>query len=86
MLPSTATRQKLVACLASPRSIDLRRSMSTFVSKHNKIGVDEVRTFLNNVPGMEQRETDGHFVVKDCAVMPEGFCLKVMVAVRLRLQ
>jgi len=56
-----------------------RRSIghfSTFVSKHNKIGVDEVRRFLRDLPGMEMRENQQHFVVKDCSVLPDGICLK----------
>jgi twinkle protein len=52
------------------------RALSTFVSRHNEIKESDVRDFLNNVSGIELRETRDHFIIKDCTVMPNGFCLK----------
>ena len=51
-------------------------SFSTYQSKHNSISSEEVRVYLERIPGVELRETHNSFVVKDCAAMPPGFCLK----------
>ena len=51
-------------------------TLSTFVSRHNDIGSDEVRSYLSRIPDIELRERHDEFVVRDCSVLPGGFCLK----------
>mmetsp|Transcript_54479 Transcript_54479/g.108145 ORF Transcript_54479/g.108145 Transcript_54479/m.108145 type:complete len:767 (+) Transcript_54479:17-2317(+) len=53
-----------------------KRLLSAFVSRHNKIDEDIVRTFLETLPDIELAETREHFNVKDCSALPKGLCLK----------
>jgi type II secretory pathway component HofQ len=57
------------------RAVSPRRALSTFQSKHNSIGIDEVRAYLQQIPGLEMNETRAQFNIKDCSVMPKGVCL-----------
>ena len=49
---------------------------STFVSKYNDIGAEEVRSYLESMPDIEIRERHDQIIIRDCSVLPEGFCLK----------
>lgn len=59
---------------ASARAVAPRRALSTFQSKHNSISEEEVRAYLQQIPGLEMRETRADFTIKDCSVMPKGLC------------
>ena len=58
-----------------PRTV-VPRAASTYVSKHHVISKEEVHEYLSSIPDIELRDSGDQVVVKDCSVLPSGFCGK----------
>ena len=58
-----------------PRTV-VQRAASTYVSKHHVISKEEVHEYLSSIPDIQLRDSGDQVVVKDCSVLPSGFCGK----------